>query len=63
MSKYKYGEWYQDEHVGGFIDEKGVLHVCEEYGTDADFDTHSIDVQNGYGYYDEFGRYQSYHLE
>lgn len=33
--------------------------ICET-GTDADFDTHAVDVQNGYGYYDESGTYVSY---
>lgn len=31
-----------------------------ETGTDADFDTHAVDVQNGYGYYNEAGDYVSY---
>lgn len=34
--------------------------LVEEAGTDADFDTHSIDVQNGEGYYDCTGKYISY---
>lgn len=31
-----------------------------ECGTDEDFDTHATDVANGYGYYDENGKYVSY---
>ena len=34
-----------------------------ETGTDADFDSHSVDVQNGEGYYDDYGHYVSYHKE
>lgn len=32
----------------------------EECGTDEMFDTHANDVDNGYGYYDENGKYVSY---
>lgn len=32
-----------------------------EYGTDADFDRYSVEVQNGEGYYNEDGKYVSYH--
>lgn len=29
--------WYQDDYVGGFIDENGHFDVCEEYNlSDAD---------------------------
>ena len=56
----KPGEWYQDESIGGYYDESGRLIVVEEYGTDEEFDTHAVDVANGYGYYDENGRYVSY---
>lgn len=31
-----------------------------EYGTDRDYDTHAVDVQNGYGYYDDDGWYHGY---
>lgn len=31
-----------------------------EQGTDADYDTCAVQVQNGYGYYDESGKYVSY---
>ena len=54
------GEWYQDEQIGGYFDANGRLIVCEEYGTDADFDTHAVEVLNGDGYYDESGKYKSY---
>lgn len=53
-------KWYQDESVGGYIDENGNLHVCEEYGTDADFDKHAVEVMNGDGYYNDNGKYVSY---
>lgn len=57
----KAGEWYKDEHVGGYFAEDGHLIVCEEYGlTDADCDSHAVEVQNGDGYYDEDGKYRSY---
>ena len=59
MNNIEY-KWYQDESVGGYIDENGRLIVCEEYGTDADFDTHAVDVANGYGYYNEDGKYIAY---
>ena len=35
---------------------------CCDTGTDADFDTYAVQVQNGDGYYDEAGRYHSYHI-
>ncbi len=59
-----------------YIDEKG--HEIEETedgyvfidgscvaepGTDADFDRYAVEVQNGDGYYDSFGRYRSYGKE
>ena len=31
-----------------------------EPGTDEDFDSHAVEVMNGYGYYDTNGRYKSY---
>lgn len=58
--KGKPGEWYQDDSIGGYYDDDGNLDDCEEYGTDADFDRHAVDVANGYGYYDDDGRYISY---
>lgn len=36
-------EWDEDVIVG--------------FGSDADYDTHASDVQNGYGYYDDKGHY------
>lgn len=33
--------------------------LCDS-GTDADFDRYAVQVQNGYGYYDESGNYVSY---
>ena len=57
----KPGEWYQDEHVGGYFNISGQLVVCEEYGlTDADIDKYAVEVQNGDGYYDNSGAYRSY---
>lgn len=62
--KGKPGEWYQDEHIGGYYDANGYLVVCEEYGlTDADTDKYAVEVQNGNGYYNEFGKYISYGKE
>ena len=63
MIKGKAGEWYQDKCIGGYFNENGDLVVCVEFGTDADFDTHSVDVQNGAGFYDEFGNYVSFEKE
>lgn len=34
--------------------------ICDT-GTDADFDTYAVQVQNGDGYYDAAGNYQSYY--
>ena len=58
--KGKPGEWYQNESYGGYFNDEGYLEVVVEFGTDADFDTHSVNVQNGYGYYDESGKYRSF---
>lgn len=60
MQKGIPGEWYSDDHIGGYYDDDGNLVVCEEYGTDADFDRYFIEVQNGLGYYDSNGNYISY---
>ena len=59
-ARWKTREWYQDESIGGYYDENGRLIVVEEYGSDADFDRHAVDVANGNGYYDDDGRYVSY---
>lgn len=55
---------YKDEN-GNVIEEgDGWLFVNEscvqEPGSDADFDRYSIEVQNGYGCYDDDGKYRSY---
>lgn len=60
MINGKPGEWYQDEHIGGYFDKYGRLIVCCECGTDEDFDRYSVEVQNGDGYYDSNGRYVRY---
>lgn len=57
MKKGNPGEWYQDEYIGGYFDSNGDLIVCEEYGSDEDFDRHSTDVQNGEGYYNTEGKF------
>lgn len=45
MVNGKAGEWYQDQHIGGYFNEKGELVVCEEYGlTDADTDKYAVEV-------------------
>lgn len=55
---------FVSESVGGHIDiHTGKLVVDFENGTDADFDTHSIDIQNGDGFYNECGKYVSYHKD
>lgn len=60
----KSGEWYQDEHIGGYYNEEGNLIVCEEYGlTDADTDRYAVEVQNGDGYYGSDGKYRSYNKD
>lgn len=60
----KVGEWYEDDFIGGFIREDGSIAVCFEKNlTDAEIDSHSVDVQNGDGYYDESGKYRSYGKE
>lgn len=64
MIKGTPGEWYQDDFIGGYFNQKGELVVCEEYGfTDADIDKYSVEVQNGNGYYNEFGKYVSFGRE
>lgn len=60
MLKGKPGEWYQDDQIGGYFDEDGHLIVCEEYGTDADFDRYFVEVQNGLGFYDSDGKFVRY---
>lgn len=44
-------------HCNHYVDCHG------EPGTDADFDTYAVQVQNGEGYYDESGTYHSYHID
>lgn len=63
MIKGTPGEFYSDDHIGGYFDDEGYLIVTEEYGlTDADTDKYSIQVQNGEGYYNENGKYVSFHI-
>ena len=59
----KPGEWYQDDFVAGYYDDNGHLVVCEEFGSDADFDRYAVQVMNGDGYYDSDGHYVSYSLD
>ena len=64
MKKGSAGEWFQDDYIGGYFDQNGDLVVCEEYGlTDADTDKYSVELQNGDGYYSEYGKYVSYGKE
>lgn len=64
MVKGKPGEWYRNDHIGGFFNEKGELVVCVEYGlTDAEIGKHAVDVQNGDGYYDDEGRFRRFGKE
>ena len=61
MIKGKPGEWYQDEHIGGYFAKDGHLVVCEEYGfTDADTDKYAVEVMNGDVYYDDNGKFIRY---
>lgn len=58
------GEWYQDNFIGGYFNQNGDLVVCEEYGfTDSDTDKYSVEVQNGNGFYNDFGKYVSFEKE
>lgn len=55
---------YKDEN-GNIIEEgDGWLFIngscIQEPGTDADFDRYSVDVQNGNGYYDNYGKFRRY---
>lgn len=59
----KPGENYNDGVIGGYFGSDGYLIVCYEYGSDAEFDSHSIDVQNGNGYYNDSDKYVSYERE
>ena len=34
--------------------------IIVDFGTATDYDTNAVDVQNGNGYYNENGRYNSY---
>lgn len=45
------------------LDGKNKCDYCGacDTGTDADFDTYAVQVQNGEGYYDETGTYRSYY--
>ena len=50
---------------GFFCDLRPELKKCDycgmcDTGTDADFDTYAVQVQNGEGYYDASGTYKSY---
>lgn len=61
MIKGTPGEWYQDEHIGGYFNHIGELVVCEEYDlTDSDTDKYAVEVQNCDGYYNEYGKYVSF---
>lgn len=45
-------------NLGGYYDDDGNFVVCEEYGlTDADLDRYAVEVQNGDGYYNSYGRF------
>lgn len=59
----KPGDWYQDDYIGGYFAADGHLVVCENYGSDEDFDRYSVEVQNGEGYYDSTGKFRRYSCE
>lgn len=64
MIKGTHGEWYQDNHIGGYFNQFGELVVCEEYDlADLDTDKYAVDVQNCDGYYNEYGKYVSFEKE
>lgn len=56
-------EWYNKKHEECCLHCSGIVDCFGEPGTDADFDTYAVQVQNGEGYYDESGNYHSYHIE
>lgn len=58
---YKMNITFSCKSHGGHITYDGTFIVDFENGSDADFDTHSTEVQNGEGYYNSEGRYVSYH--
>lgn len=60
---YKMNIYFSCKSHGGHISDDGTFIVDFENGSDADFDTHSVDVQNGEGYYIECGKYVSYHKD
>ena len=57
-SKAGYVFWEDDLLVA--YDKDGRPEVVGERGTDADFDNHAVEVQNGDGYYNEAGRFVRY---
>lgn len=60
----KKNEFVRDGNVGGYYDENGRFIVCEEYGlTDADTDRYAVEVMNGDGYYNSFGKFVRYNVE
>ena len=64
MVKGAPGEWYQDDYIGGYFNQNGDLVVCEEYDlTDSNTDKFATEVQNGDGYYNDFGDYVSFGKE
>ena len=54
------GEYYDNGQIFGMYNDKGILEVYGEYGTDEEFDRYSVEVQNGDGYYDCTGRFVRY---
>ncbi len=63
MTKGKFGDWYQDECIAGYIREDGTICVVFEDMSDADADRYFVEVQNGDGYYNEDGRFVRYNPE
>lgn len=57
-------EYFDEKGNKIYIDDIGNVFVndslVEEVGTDADFDRYSVEVQNGFGYYNSSGRFVFY---
>lgn len=57
-------EYFDEKGNKIYIDDIGNVFVndslVEEVGSDADFDSYSVEVQNGSGYYNSSGRFVFY---
>ena len=48
---------WNDGKFAGYYDEHGRKVVTHEFGSDESLDRHSVEVQNGAGYYDSDGTF------